>query len=191
VLAVAMMAAIFLVPRAPAFSWVPARTGSPWLVAVALMALCGGAAVLGAVAARSITARRARASLLVVMSGTTTMGLAVTLLYAIAGVVSADVHRSVAAMLLVFTVALVASGFTTQRMSPIYAPWLSSSGAFLIAAMGYVSKGGRTGWTEMVASLAIGALVWPVGYLGARLAWSWLGGRHEPERHDDLSNIFS
>ena len=191
--AVAMMAAIFLVPPAPKFCWVPARTGFPWLVAAALMALSGGAAALGAVVGRAITARQARAALLVVQSGITTLGLTVALLSTIAAFMSANVDRSVPAMILVVAFSLVASGFATQRMAPVHAPWLSSGGTPLAVAIAFAVRGFEADWTETVAFASCGLVSWLVGYLGAQLAWRWLGRREEPDRHhhDDLSNIFS
>ena len=170
VIAVGVLAVLFLVLPQPWFSWVAARSTYPWLMVLALMGVTAAGALCGALIARRVASTTPHTTKLVLLSALTITGCSVTLLHFAGGTgLASDPASGILVVMMVLGV--VFGGFVVQRMVTTYRPRTIGGGATLLA----LSTFGETGLSaEMVKALMSSLLLGCIGAIGARLARRWV-----------------
>jgi len=171
VLAAGFLAMTFSVAPAPTFSWVPARVDHPWVIVVAVVGAMAAAATAGAWLGRRVTRSVASAAALSVLGGLVTIGTLVVLEHTAQAFLGASMFSRPWLLLLPFPIA----AFAIQSLAPAYRPWVCGSGGLTLMAWTVMA---REATARSIAINALAALViWPIGYVGARLGWRLIGRR--------------
>lgn len=170
VVAVGILAILFLVLPQPWFSWVAARSTYPWLMALAIAGVTAAGALCGAVIARRVTTTAPHPAKLLLLGALTITGCTITALHFAGGSGLVSEPRSgllVGLMLL----AIVFGGSIVQLMVTIYRPWTICGGAMLFALTTF----GETGFSADTAkALGTSLLFGGIAAIGARLARRWV-----------------
>lgn len=141
----------------------------PWLLALAL-ALCAGA-VAGGVVGRRFRIRAPGPGLTLLLAIGVAMGLVVTVRNA--QVLLGDLVKNDVAMYVLGIVLIFGGPALTQSVVPVRRIWLCGLGTLGLLAI-LVS---RANWTTLIGLSSVGFIMWPLGALGARIAWRYTGAR--------------
>ena len=182
ILAVAAMAALFLVAPHPAFSWAVARSEHPWTAALILIALGGASAFAGAALGRWLTVASPGPIVIAALAGLVLTGALVLLGHGLAGSTSLSLRN---AAVVAWPAATLVAGFATQAVLPERRTGACAAGSFILVAWAVLERASFGSARLLVHGVAVASIGLPIAYLGARLAWRWIGRRdgvadHEP-----------
>lgn len=181
VVAVGVLAVMFLVLPQPWFSWVAARSPYPWLMAFGLAGVCAAGALCGGMIARRVASTTPHTAKLVLLSALTITGCSVALVH-LAGGSGLASGRATGLLFVMMMLGVVFGGFVVQRMVTTYRPWTIGGGATLLALSTLAEAGPSTATMKaLMSSLLLGC----IGAIGARLARRWVV-TPGPTPHDTL-----
>lgn len=159
------------------FSWAPARSEHPWLMAGALGAVTAATAAGGGwLGSRWARGEAPSAPTWLLVSGLVTMGILVVVLHSI----SVDAWWAAIGP-------IAAGGALTQLVIPTRRIWVSGSGAlvFSLFALDRYRQGEATLGQTATVVISLVVFVVPIAALGARLAWR-LSGRTKAASQPEL-----
>lgn len=166
VVAIGVMAIVYLSLPAATFGWVAARSETPWLLALGLAALSALGATAGAAIMRHIATTRPKLASLLVISALVITGTAVTLTQFAVGLgISFDRTGTLVAL-----IGVLLGGFLTQLMVTVYRPWATGGGSALFTLVLVTDSDSASDVISMFIGVVLLVLI---GVLGARLARRW------------------